>query len=115
MNRRRTELGGPLPETGREEMPGWRQLYSRCWTEARSGAKTRAAWGCLASVACLLLLALLLRDPRIHARIQHIELQRTGVQHLVVKRLDVEFVAQGLLRTRAQLKDFQLPRLVGKR
>ena len=57
----------------------------------------------------------LLRDPRVDPLIEHVERQCARIDHLVVKRANVELVAQRLLGAVAQFQDFQLADFVGQR
>ena len=57
---------------------------------------------------------LLLRDPRINPVAQHVERQRSGVEHLIVEGAQVEVVAQSRLSPVAQFQNLQLADLVGQ-
>src|SRR5512138_1765854 len=93
----------------------------RTWTTCTSATPTRAATtsgssarpdgGSLAAGRG----ALLRIDPRSHARLEHVERQRTRIEHGVVELPDVELRPELLLRPLPQLEDLQLPRLVRER
>src|ERR1700757_3545574 len=58
---------------------------------------------------------LLTSDPHMHAARQHIHRECPCTQHLVVKRANVELLAQLVLRFLAQFENLQLPDLVAER
>src|SRR6266481_842026 len=57
-------------------------------------------------------LLLLRRNPSIHPLLQHIHRQRPRIEHLIVKRFDIELRTQSRLRLISQLEYLQLPHLV---
>src|SRR5580692_2332497 len=60
-------------------------------------------------------LRLLLSDPFVNARAEHVHWKRSARKHFIVEATQVEFVAQLVLRVLAELENFQLSDFVAKR
>src|SRR5215469_10916267 len=58
--------------------------------------------------------ALLRGDPRVDARVKHVERQRAAAQHFVMEAANVELPAQLFPGPLAQLKDLQLAELIAQ-
>src|SRR6185295_4998358 len=94
-----------------DALPGRSQSTSESPT-----AMTRSrSSGELAALRSGRLAGLLRRDPAVDPRLQHVERQGAGAEHLVVEPAHVEARAELLLLPLAQLEDLELPDLVAER